>query len=92
MGPIRATLDHGSRCRSSWQDPVPPVNHESIGPQAVASLKARILSTGLSISQSVYTAWLAAAWFRGTDKRGGANGGRIRSLPQTEWEVNSRAC
>ncbi len=88
MGPVTRYLGPWVAEPQLWQDPVPPVDHGSIGPEAVASLKARILSTGLSISELVYTAWSAAACFRGTDKRGGANGGRIRLLPQMEWEVN----
>jgi len=71
-----------------WQDPVPAVDHELIGEGDVAALKATILASGLSISQLVSTAWAAAASFRGTDKRGGANGARIRLAPQRDWEVN----
>jgi catalase-peroxidase len=71
-----------------WQDPVPAVDHELIGEQDIASLKAKILASGLSISQLVSTAWASAATFRGGDKRGGANGGRIRLAPQRYWEVN----
>jgi len=71
-----------------WQDPVPAVNHELIGEQDIAALKAKILASGLSISQLASTAWAAAATFRGTDKRGGANGARIRLAPQKDWEVN----
>jgi len=71
-----------------WQDPIPVVDHELIGEQDVAALKAKILASGLSISQLVTTAWSAAATFRGSDKRGGANGGRIRLAPQKYWEVN----
>ncbi|WP_242902758.1 catalase/peroxidase HPI [Actinomadura terrae] len=72
-----------------WQDPVPAVDHELVGPQDVADLKARLLDSGLSISQLVATAWASAASFRGTDKRGGANGARIRLEPQRSWEVNN---
>jgi catalase-peroxidase len=71
-----------------WQDPVPPVDHELIGEQDIAALKAKILGSGLSISQLVNTAWRSAASFRGSDKRGGANGARIRLAPQKDWEVN----
>jgi catalase-peroxidase len=74
-----------------WQDPVPAVDHELIGEQDIAALKAKILKSGLSISQLVTTAWASAATFRGTDKRGGANGARIRLAPQKDWEVNQPA-
>ncbi len=74
-----------------WQDPVPAVNHELIGEQDIAALKAKILASGLSISELVTTAWASAATFRGTDKRGGANGARIRLAPQKDWEVNQPA-
>ncbi|MHC5111570.1 MAG: catalase/peroxidase HPI [Planctomycetota bacterium] len=74
-----------------WQDPVPEVTHELIGDQDIAELKGKILATGLSISQLVSTAWASAASFRGTDKRGGANGARIRLAPQKDWEVNNPA-
>src|SRR5437660_105799 len=74
-----------------WQDPVPPVDHELIGDRDIAALKAKILASGLSISELVKTAWRSAASFRGSDKRGGANGGRIRFAPQKDWEVNEPA-
>ncbi len=74
-----------------WQDPVPAVDHELIGERDVAVLKARILESGLSISELVTTAWASAATFRGSDKRGGANGARIRLAPQKDWEVNQPA-
>ena len=74
-----------------WQDPVPAVDHELIGEQDIAALKAKILASGLSISQLVTTAWASAATFRGGDKRGGANGARIRLAPQKDWEVNQPA-
>ncbi len=74
-----------------WQDPVPAVDHELVGEQDIAALKAKILKSGLSISQLVTTAWASAASFRGSDKRGGANGARIRLAPQKDWEVNQPA-
>ncbi len=74
-----------------WQDPVPAVDHELIGEAEIAELKARLLASGLSIAQLVTTAWAAAATFRGSDKRGGANGARIRLEPQKNWAVNQPA-
>ena len=74
-----------------WQDPVPAVDHELIGEQDIAALKRKILDSGLSIPDLVSTAWNAAASFRGTDKRGGANGARIRLAPQKDWESNEPA-
>jgi catalase-peroxidase len=74
-----------------WQDPVPPVDHELIGEPDIAALKAKILASGMPISQLVATAWAAAATFRGSDKRGGANGARLRLAPQKDWEVNQPA-
>jgi len=74
-----------------WQDPVPAVDHELIGEHDIAGLKARILASHLSISQLITTAWASAATFRGSDKRGGANGARIRLAPQKDWDVNQPA-
>jgi catalase-peroxidase len=72
-----------------WQDPVPPVAHEIVGAKDIAALKATILGSGLSVSQLVSAAWASAATFRGSDKRGGANGGRLRLAPQKDWDVNN---
>jgi catalase-peroxidase len=74
-----------------WQDPVPAVDHELIGGQDVVALKAKLLASGLSTAQLVTTAWASAATYRGSDKRGGANGARIRLAPQKDWEVNQPA-
>jgi catalase-peroxidase len=88
MGPVTRYFGPWVPEPQLWQDPVPAVDHELIGEEDIAALKARILASGLSISQLVSTAWAAAGSFRGTDKRGGANGARIRLAPQKDWEVN----
>jgi catalase-peroxidase len=75
----------------AWQDPIPAVDHPLIGEEDIATLKATILASGLSVSQLVSTAWASASTFRGSDKRGGANGARIRLAPQKDWEVNQPA-
>ena len=74
-----------------WQDPVPAVSHPLVGAKEIAALKEKLLASGLSVSELVYTAWSAASTFRGTDKRGGANGGRLRLEPQASWDVNQPA-
>jgi catalase-peroxidase len=88
MGPVSRYLGPWVPEPQLWQDPVPPVDHELIGAADIKALKAKILGAGLSISQLVTTAWASAASFRGTDKRGGANGARIRLAPQRDWAVN----
>jgi catalase-peroxidase len=90
MGPITRYLGPlVPREPQLWQDPVPAVNHELIDAKDIGALKAKVLASGLSISQLVSTAWASASTFRGTDKRGGANGARIRLAPQKDWEVNN---
>jgi catalase-peroxidase len=91
MGPLSRYLGPWVAPPQIWQDPVPPVDHPLVGPAEIASLKERILASGLSVSRLVSVAWGAAASFRGTDKRGGANGARIRLAPQKDWEVNEPA-
>jgi catalase-peroxidase len=91
MGPVSRLLGPLVPPPQLWQDPVPAVDHELIGEQDVAHLKAKILASGLSLSQLVTTAWASASTFRGSDKRGGANGARIRLAPQKDWEVNQPA-
>jgi catalase-peroxidase len=89
MGPVSRYL--GPEVPSEeliWQDPVPAVSHDLVGAEDIAELKQRVLDSGLSVSQLVATAWASAATFRGSDKRGGANGARIRLAPQKDWEVN----
>ncbi|THA86980.1 catalase/peroxidase HPI [Streptomyces sp. A0592] len=88
MGPISRYLGPWIPEPQLWQDPVPAVDHELVSAGDVAALKGRILASGLTVSQLVATAWAAAASFRSTDKRGGANGARIRLAPQKDWEVN----
>jgi catalase-peroxidase len=91
MGPVSRLLGPLVPPPQLWQDPVPAVDHELIGPQDIAQLKAKILESGLTVSQLVSTAWASASTFRGSDKRGGANGARIRLAPQKDWEVNQPA-
>jgi len=92
MGPVSRYLGPLVPARPLlWQDPVPAVDHKLIGEREIAALKAKILASGLSISQLVTTAWASAATFRGGDKRGGANGARLRLAPQKDWEVNQPA-
>jgi len=92
MGPIARYLGPlVPKEQLSWQDPIPAVNHPLVNDQDVAALKAKILASGLTVSQLVSTAWASASTFRGSDKRGGANGARIRLEPQKNWEVNQPA-
>ena len=91
LGPVSRYLGPLVPEPQLWQDPVPAVDHELVAEEDIAALKGTILASGLSIPQLVTTAWAAAASFRGTDKRGGANGARIRLAPQRDWEVNNPA-
>ena len=91
MGPRSRYLGPWVPEAQLWQDPVPAVDHPLVGAGDIAALKASVLASGLSVSQLVSTAWASAASFRGTDKRGGANGARIRLAPQKDWEVNQPA-
>jgi len=92
MGPLARYLGPlVPKEKLSWQDPIPAVDHPLIGEKDVAALKAKILASGLSVSQLVSTAWASASTFRGSDKRGGANGARLRLAPQKDWEVNQPA-
>jgi catalase-peroxidase len=88
MGPVSRLLGPLVPPPQLWQDPVPAADHVLIGEQDIAQLKAKILASGLSVAQLVTTAWASASTFRGSDKRGGANGARIRLAPQKDWEVN----
>jgi catalase-peroxidase len=91
MGPLSRYLGPWVAEPQLWQDPVPAVDHALIGEEDIAALKGKILASGLSVSRLVATAWASAATFRGTDKRGGANGARIRLAPQKDWEVNRQS-
>jgi catalase-peroxidase len=91
MGPVSRLLGPLVPPPQLWQDPVPKLDHDLITAQDVGQLKAKLMASGLSISQLVTTAWASASTFRGTDKRGGANGARIRLAPQKDWEVNQPA-
>ena len=88
MGPLSRYLGPWIPEPQVWQDPLPPVDHEVIGEKDVAALQSKILGSGLSVSDLVFTAWASASSYRGTDKRGGANGARIRLAPQKDWEAN----
>src|SRR5207248_33266 len=89
MGPLSRYLGPWIPEPQLWQDPVPAVDHELIGDAEIATLKEKVLASGLSVPELVGTAWASAASFRGTDKRGGANGARIRLAPQKDWEANN---
>jgi len=89
MGPIQRYLGHLTPKETLiWQDPIPPVDHPLVGDADIEALKAQILASGLTVSQLVSAAWASASTFRGSDKRGGANGARVRLAPQKDWEVN----
>src|SRR5262249_56504441 len=88
MGPLTRYLGPWVAEPQLWQDPVPAVDHALVDEKDVAALKAKVLESGLSVSQLVSTAWAAAASFRGTDKRGGGDGGRVRLAPPEGWEGN----
>jgi len=91
MGPVSCLLGPDVPEPQLWQDPVPKVDHALVDEKDVAQLKTQILKSGLSVSQLVSTAWASASTFRGSDKRGGANGARIRLAPQKDWKVNQPA-
>src|SRR5262245_21768335 len=91
IGPISRYLGPWVAEPQLWQDPVPKVDHELINDKDISALKGKLLASGLSVTQLISTAWASAATFRGTDKRGGANGARIRLAPQKDWEVNNPA-
>ncbi|MDA8398249.1 MAG: catalase/peroxidase HPI, partial [Actinomycetota bacterium] len=91
MGPVSRYLGPWVADPQVWQDPLPAVDHELVDASEIRALKARLLASGLTVAQLASTAWASAATFRGTDKRGGANGARIRFAPQKDWEVNSPA-
>ena len=92
MGPIARYLGpEVPKEELIWQDPIPTVNHELVDAIAISSLKAKIINSGLSVAELVSTAWASASTFRGSDKRGGANGARVRLAPQKDWEVNNPA-
>jgi catalase-peroxidase len=91
MGPVNRLLGPEVAPAQIWQDPVPDAVHPLVGEPEIAALKTKLLASGLSISELVKTAWASAATFRGTDKRGGANGARVRLAPQKDWEVNEPA-
>ncbi len=91
MGPVSCLLGPEVPQPQLWQDPVPAVDHPLIGEPEIASLKGKVLASGLSVSELVSTAWASASTYRGSDKRGGANGARLRLAPQKDWEVNNPA-